>query len=204
MIDAADDLPHFRRIVGAAAIALAESSGNSFQERWRTIVASRLPGTDWPSRRLLVTAVDTATGEPVSFDQDSGVGLVDAVAASCSGGGMPFRIGDRWFVDGGYRANAENADLARGHARVLVLSPLGGRSLHPVEWGTHLAAQVDALRASGSEVEVVVPNADSERLIGANAMDVTLRPLAARAGHEVGRTVAERVRALWRPAGSSG
>lgn len=49
--------------------------------------------------------------------------------------------------------------LTAGHDRVLVLSPLGGRSLHPVEWGTHLAGQVDALRAAGSVVETVFPDA---------------------------------------------
>jgi NTE family protein len=46
-------------------------------------------------------------------------------------------------LDGGYRANAKNADLATGHGRVLVLSPFGGRSLHRAAWGTHLATQLE-------------------------------------------------------------
>jgi NTE family protein len=92
------------------------------------------------------------------FDRHSGVDLVDAVAASTSNGfGIPpYRIGDRRYIDGGYRRN-ENADLASGYARVLVLSPFGGRSRHPRGWGMDLATQVDELRASGSGVETIFP-----------------------------------------------
>ena len=69
---------------------------------------------------------------------------------AASGPGAPaYRIGDNRYIDGGYRRN-ENADLAAGYGRVLVLSPFGGRSRHPLEWGMQLAAQVDELRASGS------------------------------------------------------
>lgn len=132
----------------------------------------------------------------MELDRDSGVSPVDAVAASCAGG-LPFRIGDRWYVDGGYRRNADNADLARGCARVLVLSPLGGRTLTPAAWGTHLTAQVDELRAAGSRVVTILPPDDSARLLGANAMDVSLRPAAARAGYELGRSRADAVAALW-------
>jgi NTE family protein len=57
-------------------------------------------------------------------------------------------------IDGGYRSN-ENADLAAGSGRVLVLSPLGGRSRAPQDWGIHLAAQADELRARGSRVETI-------------------------------------------------
>jgi NTE family protein len=134
----------------------------------------------------------------VTFDRHSGVDLVDAVAASCAGGGLPYRIGDHRYIDGGYRANAENADLAAGYGRVLVLSPLGGRTLHPLEWGTQLAAQVDELRARGSRVETILPGSSSEHLFGANAMDPSLRPAAARAGDEQGRALAEQLTELWR------
>ena len=62
---------------------------------------------------MLITAVDAHTGEPVVFDRHSGVDLVDAVAASCSSG-FAYSIGDNRYIDGGYRSNAENADLAAG------------------------------------------------------------------------------------------
>jgi NTE family protein len=147
---------------------------------------------------VFITAVDAHTGEPVVFDRHSGIDLVDAVAASCAGGGLPYRIGDNRYIDGGYRSNAENADLAAGYGRVLVLSPLGGRTLHPLDWGTQLAAQVDELRARGSRVETISPDSSSEHLFGANAMDVSLRPAAARAGDEQGRALAEQLAELWR------
>ena len=127
--------------------------------RWRAIVAGRLPSQQWPERPMLITAVDARTGEPVVFDRHSGVELADAVAASTSSG-VAYGIGDGRYIDGGYRRN-ENADLAAGYARVLVLSPLGGRTRHPLEWGMQLAAQVDELRAGGSRVETILPDSDS-------------------------------------------
>lgn len=197
IIAAAEDHADMRRRMGAAALATAAASDGSWPERWRAIVAARLPTRSWPQRRVLITAVDARTGDPVVFDRDSGVDLVDAVAASTSGGGSPYRIGDGWYLDGGYRSNAENADLAAGHHRVLVLSPLGGRSLYPPEWGTRLAAQVDELRARGSRVETVVPGSASDHLFGASAMDPSLRPAAARAGRDRGRALAEQLAPLW-------
>lgn len=146
---------------------------------------------------MLITAVDAATGEPVVFDRHSGVDLVDAVAASCSSG-LPYRIADHRYIDGGYRANAENADLAAGYARVLVLSPFGGRSLTPVDWGTHLATQVEELRDRGSRVETIVPDGAAEPMFGVNAMDPSLRPPAARAGYRLGGALAERLAGFWR------
>jgi hypothetical protein len=41
---------------------------------------------------------------------------------------------------------------------VLVLSPFGGRSRMPLEWGMDLATQVDELLAGGSRVETVFPD----------------------------------------------
>src|SRR6201996_6796155 len=105
---------------------------------------------------VLITAVDAQTGEPVVFDRHSGVDLADAVAASCANGfGVPpHGIGDNRYINGGYRRN-ENADLAAGYGRVLVLSPFSGRSRMPPEWGMDLATQVGELRAGGSRVGTV-------------------------------------------------
>jgi NTE family protein len=147
---------------------------------------------------LFIVAVDARTGEPVVFDRHSGVDLVDAVAASCANGfGVaPYGIGERRYIDGGYRRN-ENADLATGFARVLVLSPFSGRSRHPVAWGMDLAAQVDELRASGSRVETIFPDGNASDAFGVNVMDPSTRPPAARAGFNQGRTLAERLSELW-------
>ena len=186
-----------RRRLGAAALELDAASDGSGQTRWRATVAARLPSQRWPERTVLITAVDAHTGEPVVFDRDSGVDLADAVAASCASG-PPYRIGDSRYIDGGYRRSSENADLAAGYGRVLVLSPLGGRSRAPLEWGMHLAAQVDELRAGGSRVETVLPDSDSRNAFGSNLMDLSTRPAAARAGYDQGSALAGQLTEFWR------
>ena len=196
IIAAAESAADMRRRMGAAALDLAAASDGSWQAQWHDTVAGRLPGDRWPDRRMLLTAVDARTGEPVVFDRHCGVDLVDAVAASCSSG-LPYRIDDVPYLDGGYRRN-ENADLATGYDRVLVLSPFGGRSRHPQEWGMDLATQVDELRAAGSKVETIVPDPDSEHLFGANAMNPSLCAPAARAGHHQGTALAGRLTEFWR------
>lgn len=194
IIAGARDARDMRRRMGGAACEL-DSADPSRRAQWRSTVAARLPASDWPEERVLITAVDARTGEPVVFDRDSGVDVVDAVAASCSGGAAS-QIGDSWYIDGGYRRN-ENADLAGGYERVLVLSPFGGRSRMPVEWGMHLAAQVDELRTGGSSVETIFPDGADDNLFGANAMNLALRPAAARPGHAQGVRIIERLREFW-------
>jgi NTE family protein len=197
IIASAENVADMRRRLGAAALDMDAASDGSWQTDWRATVAARLPGQQWPQRTVLITAVDAHTGEPVVFDRHSGVDLVDAVAASCASG-LPYRIGGTRYIDGGYRRSSENADLAAGYERVLVLSPFGGRTLQPLDWGTQLATQVDELRAAGSRVETIFPDSNSEHMFGANAMDLSLRPPAARAGYDQGRTVAEQLIEFWR------
>jgi NTE family protein len=196
IIAAAEDAADMRRRMGAAALEMDAAPDGSGQTRWRATVAARLPSQHWPERTVLITAVDAHTGEPVVFDRHSGVGLADAVAASCSSGAA-YIIGDSRYIDGGYRRN-ENADLAAGYARVLVLSPLSGRSRHPLDWGMHLTTQVGELRARGSRVETIFPDSNSEHMFGANAMDLSLRPPAARAGYNQGGVLAGQLTELWR------
>ncbi|WP_457099758.1 patatin-like phospholipase family protein [Microbacterium sp. P5_E9] len=198
IIATSTDAADMRRRMGALTLEHDAASDGSGSVRWRDIVAARLPRREWPDRTIFITAVDARTGEPVVFDRHSGVDLVDAVAASTSGGASAYRIGDGRYIDGGYRSNAENADLAAGYGRVLVLSPLSGRSLHPSEWGTHLATQVDDLRAAGSRVETIFPNSGAAPLFGENAMDPSLRAPAARAGYDQGRALAEPLAEFWR------
>lgn len=191
--DAAD----MRRRMGAWALGADAASDSAIQDQWRATVAARLPSQRWPHQRLLITAVDASTGEPVVFDRDSGVDVADAVAASCSSV-FAYRIGGVSYIDGGYRSNAENADLAAGYDRVLVLSPFGGRSRTPVDWGTHLATQVEELRARGSRVETIFPDSNALTAFGDTMMDLARRPPAARAGFDQGRALADRLTEFWR------
>lgn len=197
IIASAEDAADMRRKLGAAALEMDAATDGSWSTEWRATVAARLPSEAWPQRRMLITAVDAQSGEPVVFDRQSGVDLADAVAASCASG-LPYRIGDRLYIDGGYRTNADNADLAAGSDRVLVLSPFGGRTRTPPAWGMDLATQVDELRAGGSRVETIVPGSTAEHLFGANAMDLSMRPTAARAGYDQGRARAGQLTEFWR------
>src|ERR1700683_3366037 len=200
IIATAEDAADMRRRMGAAALEMDAASDGSGQTRWRATVAARLPSQRWPERTVLIVAVDAHTGEPVVFDRHSGVDLADAVAASSANGfGVPpYGIGDSRYIDGGYRRSSENADLAAGYGRVLVLSPLGGRTRAPLEWGMHLAAEADELRASDSRVETVLPDSDSRDAFGSNLMDLSTRPPAARAGYDQGRALAGQLTEFWR------
>jgi NTE family protein len=198
IIAAAKDPADMRRRMGAAALELGAATGGSGPSQWRATVAARLPSQHWPLQALLITAVDARTGEPAVFDRHSEVDLADAVAASCSGpGAPPHRIGDKSYIDGGYRRN-ENADLAAGYGRVLVLSPLGGRTRMPLGWRMQLAAQAEELRTGGSRVETVFPDSKSLNAFGTNLMDLSTRPPAARAGYDQGSALAEQLAEFWR------
>jgi NTE family protein len=202
IIDSAEDAADMRRRMGAAALEMDATDGSG-PTRWRDIVAARLPSHHWPQQPVLITAVDAHTGEAVVFDRHSGIDLVDAVAASTSNGfGGPYRIGERRYINGGYR-RSENADLAAGYGRVLVLSPFGGRSRMPGEWGMDLATQIDELRAGGSVVETVFPDARAGDAFNANALDPSTRLQAARGGHDQGRALAGQLTEFWRPSSSS-
>ena len=107
---------------------LATSARTMPEAERRAVIASRVPGDEWPARRLMITAVDTGSGESRAFEAGPGVGLIDAVAASCAVPGVwpPVTIGGRRWMDGGMRSPA-NADLAAGCDAVVVLprSPRG-------------------------------------------------------------------------------
>lgn len=173
-----------RRRIGALALA-ADTVPEATR---RAAVASRLPVHEWPRRRLVLVAVDAETGEPVRFTNDSGVGLVDAVAASCAVPGIwpAVTIDGRRYVDGGVRSGG-NADYAAGAARVTVIVPLGVEPPTPEE--RSLAEMVAGLRAEGSRVAVVEPDDASRAAIGVNPLDPGTRGPAAAAGRAQGRAL---------------
>lgn len=198
IIAASADASDMRRRLGEASISLSDRDADD-QRRWREIVARRLPATSWPRQRVLITAIDADTGEPVAFDGDSGVDLVDAVAASTSTGfGMtgPYVIGGRRFLDGGYR-RSENADLASGHDAVIVLAPFGGRSRMPAAWRMDLGTQKAELLAEGSAVLTLVPPPEVRDIFDANAADPANRRRAAEAGYASGLRDARSVEDVW-------
>jgi NTE family protein len=158
----------------------------------RQVVERRLPSHEWPDRRLLVTAVDAVSGELAVLDRASGVGLVDAVAASCAVPGVwpPVSIGDHRYIDGGVRSTA-NADLAAGCDVVAVLAPLAGPATATIE------PELAALRSNGTVAVVVEADADAVAAMGPNPLDPSYRPAAAEHGRRQGAAASDRVRAAW-------
>lgn len=161
----------------------------------RAIIEARLPVHTWPRQQLLIVAIDTATGEEYVIERESGVSLVDAVAASCAVPGIwpPVTIAGRRYMDGGMRS-ATNADLANGYDRILILNPLGEGANF---FGVGPAAEVAALERAGSRALVIGPDAASAGAIGTNPLDPATRTPSALAGRAQGREVAAAVAALW-------
>lgn len=202
---AATSSEELRRAMGAFALETEGTLDPAAAAQRRALVASRLPRQEWPEQPMIIVAVNAHTGEPVSFDRNSGVDLADAVTASTAlPGGHTHGINGVRYINGGVRS-ADNADLATGYATVVVLTPFSERSgpLPPgqfegirrtKEWGTDLASQVEALRAAGSRVLVISPDDESRAAMGVNQMDPTTRAPSARAGFEQGKLEAARVR----------
>jgi NTE family protein len=165
------------------------------------VIGRRLPVHEWPRRGLRITAVDAHTGEFVVLDRDSGVPLVEAVAASCAVPGVwaPVSTGGRRLVDGGVRSSA-NADLAAGCDQVVVLAPIV-RAIGPI---VGVGTQVTALRAQGARVALVSPDAEALTAIGRNVLDPAHRAAAARAGRAQAAAAADGIGAVWDPVGDEG
>jgi len=150
------------------------------------VIESRLPSRDWPVRPTKLTAVDCVSGELTVFDAASGISLVEAVAASSAVPGIwpPVTIEGRRYMDGGVRS-ADNADLAEGFARVVVISPLGLDS--PLPTFMPLREVLAGLKDGGAAVTLVSPDEASVAAIGTNALDPGTRVPAATAGRAQGR-----------------
>jgi NTE family protein len=155
----------------------------------RQVIAHRLPSHDWPNRVLRVTAIDTATGGLVVFDRESGVELVDAVAASCAvpGAWPPVTIAGRRYMDGGV-ASSVNLGVARDCDVAVVLLPSGLDA--PSPFGDGPAAEIAAF---GGATFTVFADDNSLAAFGPNLLDPRCRITSAVAGREQGRREAEAV-----------
>ena len=156
------------------------------EDERRAVIESRLPSLDWPLTPTRLIAVDCTSGELAAFEASSGVSLVDAVMASCAVPGIwpPATIAGRRYMDGGVRSG-DNADLAAGAERIIVISPLGMDS--PLPSPMPLREVLAALKDGGASVTVISPDEASTAAIGANPLDPATRVPAATAGRAQGR-----------------
>lgn len=183
-----------RRRVGRIALDHADPDAE------RALLAGRgalIRVRAWPEQRLLITAVDAATGEPVVWDRTSGVPLVQAVAASSAfpGAEPPVAVQGRRYMDGALRSGT-NADLAAGARTLVVIEPLA--HLFPRE---QLERQLEQVQAR--TVVTVGPDPDAIRAFGADLQDRANWEPAYRAGLSQAAATAERLRSVWKTGSDS-
>jgi NTE family protein len=184
------------RRIGSLAVAAA--SGRNGSSR-REIVAAQLPMVTWPEKRVLIVTVNAETGERRAFDSDSGIDLVDAVIASTAFFGWPPTLfqGEH-YIDGGFYSS-DNADLATGFDRVMVLA-LKTPANVPYKKLVSLDEGVKTLQDSGVLVEVIQPDENTLAALAAagGVMNPGISAPAARAGRVQGRSlVNERILSFW-------
>ncbi len=155
----------------------------------RAVIAQRLPSHVWPDRVLNITAIDAHTGELVVFDRDSGVDLVDAVAASCAvpGAWPPVTLADRRYIDGGVGSTI-NLHLIETGSAAVVLVPSGIDA--PSAFGAGAATEIDGF---GGPAFTVFADDESLAAFGPNPLDPRCRPPSAQAGRAQGRRIAAAV-----------
>jgi NTE family protein len=181
------------REIGQMALAIQAIP----EEDWVDGIAQLMaPVPDWPDRNLQVTAVNAETGAFTVWTKESGVPIHLAVASSCTVPGLftPVQINGRRYIDGGVRTST-NADLALGYPTVLILAP-GLRPGHRQE-AVLFEQERSALQASGSTVQVVVPDAATLAVFGPDSMDAARAPAVASAGLAQGQALANELVAFW-------
>jgi NTE family protein len=97
-------------------------------------------------------------------------------------------------IDGGTRSFT-NADLAVGHARVVIMLPVPPNPVHE----TRLANELAVLTAATPTVKTLLLQVDADAIaaIGSNPLDPAPRGPALEAGRRQGRALLDTVGALW-------
>ncbi|HTX97305.1 MAG TPA: patatin-like phospholipase family protein [Mycobacterium sp.] len=169
------------------AVALATETVSAVVRR--QVIAERLPSHEWPDKVLRLTAIDVASGELVVFDRESGVDLVDAVAASCAvpGAWPPVAIRGRHYMDGGV-ASSINLAVAGDCGMAVLLVPSGADA--PSPFGDGPAAEISSF---AGRVFAMFADSNSSAAFGPNPLDPRCRIASALAGRDQGRHEAEAV-----------
>src|SRR5205085_3762235 len=172
-----------RRIIGQYALDAETGPEEGFVSAF-----SYLAGAGWPAG-YSCTAVDAETGEFVVWNGQAGVELDRAVASSCAVPGLfpPITINGRRYIDGGMRSGT-NADLVKGHDRVLIITLMTGAArpgMNPA-WAERMAkareAELDAIRDAGGTIERIAPDEVAASVVRGHRMDGARAPVVAEAG----------------------
>ena len=170
------------RKIGAVALSTATVT----EAVRRDVIAQRLPSHDWPDRVLRISAIDTATGELVTFDSNSGVGAGrrgrrQLRRARCLAAGddrRPPLHGRR----GGQHCQHGAGQRLRCRGGAGAVGPIG-----PSPFGGGAAEEIEAF---GGSAFGVFADDESIEAFGPNPLDPACRKPSALAGREQGRRVA--------------
>ena len=189
------------QMVGKFALEATTIPEESFVGTFTPILGGRA----WPPG-FACTAVDANSGAFRVWDAAAEVPLERAVASSCAVPGVypPITVDGARYMDGGARSPL-NADLAAGYEAIVVVSvmimelPPGFDDPRISGFFAAQRAAIDAVRATGSKVEVIAPDVEFMTLsgLGMNLMDFSIVGAAAEAGVRLGKLEAERIAAIW-------
>lgn len=160
-----------------------------------TRLEHRIKGIEWPSN-LMITAINARKAERVVLTSDSQVNLHRAMASSGSLPGVwPATTieGDKHF-DGGCHS-MENADLAKGAKKVLILA-----TNLPISTPYKLEDAIKELEESGAKVKLITPSKavfDKLNELGGNTVDPSIRPDIFKAGEAQALEDVEKIRSFW-------
>ena len=168
-------------------------------------VFAQLAGRSWPAS-FQCTAIDTETGALRVWDASTGAPLDRAVASSCAVPMVfpPVSIDGTRYMDGGMRTPL-NADLAAGHAAVILVSCLAMALPEGITdpvfeaTATQIEAELAVLRDGGTSVEIIVPGAEFLEVSGwgAELMNPSRVAGAYEAGVRQAAAEAGRLQAIW-------
>ncbi|HPJ19018.1 MAG TPA: patatin-like phospholipase family protein [Actinomycetota bacterium] len=157
----------------------------------------------WPQAAMWLIAVDLQNGQRVAFGRDAQASVGDAVAASCAVPGYfePVEIAGKRYVDGGAYSMV-SLDLLAGQGLDLVIA---SAPLSTADWlardpgnaprvvvRTQLEREARKVRAGGTRVLTVAPDARMRAVMGTNSMVVTKRAPVALAAREYANAVFRR------------
>jgi NTE family protein len=179
-----------RAAMGRAFGEIARSANTVEAQARLDVVRKRLKTTAWPTH-LSLTAIDADTGALAVLDHSSGLTLAEAAAASSAVPGVwpMVHAGGRNLIDGGMQSPT-NAQLAWGYGRIVIITPSAEPPL-----GRENVREV--ARQLNEQIAVVILDAKAREAIGANVLDPSARPAAAREGRRQGGAAAAEVRSVW-------
>lgn len=157
---------------------------------------NRIKMNEWPEN-LMITAINVDKAERVALTTNSNVDIHTAMAASGSLPGVwpTTTINGVKHFDGGCHS-MENADLAKGAKKVLILA-----TNLPVTTPYKLKDAIQELEQSGSEVILITPSDEvlaKLNELGGNTVDPSIRPDMFELGTIQGHSDANRIKEFWK------